>query len=340
MTENNYPRRTLIIAEAGVNHNGDEALAVRLIDAAAQAGADVIKFQTFRAASLVSADAPKAPYQQLATTSGESQYEMLRRLELSPEAHRRLVAHCAARSIEFLSTGFDIPSVDFLLGLGVARIKVPSGEITNLPYLQHVGRSGKPIILSTGMSTLDDVAAALQVLEEVGVSRAQLTILHCTTAYPTPMSEVNLRAMTTLAASFGVRVGYSDHTAGNEVPVAAVALGATVIEKHLTLDRRLPGPDHAASIEPDELRALVSAIRRVETALGSAVKAPTTSERINMVAARKSIVAARTIAAGELLSDDNLTAKRPGDGLSPMRWREVVGRIAHRKYDADEQIEL
>lgn len=333
-------RRTLVIAEAGVNHNGDIGLACKLIDAAARAGADMVKFQSFRADSLVTRGARKAGYQELQTGADESQLDMLRRLELDEQSHLRLLAHCQERSIGFLSTGFDTQSVDLLLKLGIDWLKVPSGEITNLPYLRHIGGAGKKIILSTGMSDLDEVGQALSALETAGSPRAAITVLHCTTEYPAPMASVNLRAMLTLRDTFGVSVGYSDHTQGIEVAVAAVALGARVIEKHFTLDRSLPGPDHQASLEPDELSEMVSAIRNVEVALGDGVKRANKVEIGNRAVARKSLVALRPIRRGEYFSADNVTAKRPGTGLSPMRWDEVMGRMAPREFKVDEMIEL
>jgi N,N'-diacetyllegionaminate synthase len=331
--------RTLIIAEAGVNHNGDMGLARQLIDAAAAAGADLVKFQTFSADRLVTRAAAKARYQEAGSDAGESQHAMLRKLELTPAMHEELMAHCRSRGIGFFSTAFDLESVDLLASLGLDRFKVPSGELTNLPYLRRIGRHGKPVIVSTGMASLGEVDAALAVLEDAGVGKRDLTVLHCTTEYPTAMADVNLRAMSAMAAAFGVAVGYSDHTAGIEVPIAAVALGATVIEKHFTIDRTLAGPDHKASLEPAELRAMVSAIRHVEAALGDGVKRRRPSEAGNAAVARKSIVARRAIRKGELLDESNLTVKRPGTGISPMRWDEIIGRVADRDYVADELIE-
>jgi N,N'-diacetyllegionaminate synthase len=332
--------RVLIIAEAGVNHNGDMALARQLIDAAADAGADLVKFQTFNANRLVTRSAKKADYQSQATGASESQHDMLRRLELSESMHHGLIAHCATRNIGFFSTGFDHESIDMLLGLGQQIFKIPSGEITNLPYLRHVAASGKPLILSTGMATLGDIEAAIDALEQAGAPRSELTVLHCTTEYPTPMEEVNLRAMQSIGAAFGVATGYSDHTPGIEVAIAAVAMGATVIEKHFTLDRTLPGPDHQASLEPDELKAMVSAIRNIEIALGDGVKRLTPSEARNKPVARKSLVASEPIKAGEPFGAHNLVAKRPGTGISPMRFDEVAGRRAPRDFAEDELIEL
>ena len=332
--------RTLIIAEAGVNHNGDLALARQLIDAAAVAGADLVKFQTFTADRLATRTAQKADYQNRTTTSTESQHEMLSRLELTDAMHHELIAHCATRKIGFFSTGFDIESVDLLVRHGQNHFKIPSGEITNLPYLRHIGRLGKSVILSTGMANLGEIEAAIDALEAAGTPRAMLTVLHCTTEYPTPMAEVNLRAMLSIHAAFGVAVGYSDHTQGIEVAIAAVAMGATVIEKHFTLDRNLPGPDHKASLEPAELNALVAAIRNIEVALGDGIKRLTTSEARNRPVVRKSLVASRAIKSGALFTAENITAKRPATGISPMRWDEVIGKTALRDFGPDELIVL
>jgi len=332
--------RTLIIAEAGVNHNGDLRLARQLIDAAAQAGADLVKFQTFSSDRQVTRTAKKVGYQAHTTDSEESQYEMLRRLELTEDMHRELISHCAARNIGFFSTGFDIESVDLLRSLGQDRFKIPSGEITNLQYLRHIGQLGKPVILSTGMATLGEIEAAIDSIERAGTARAQITVLHCTTEYPTPMNEVNLIAMQCIQTAFGVAVGYSDHTQGIEVAIAAVAMGACVIEKHLTLNRDLPGPDHKASLEPEELKTMVAAIRNVEVALGDGIKRLTPSEARNKQFVRKSLVAIQAIKAGEVFSAENITTKRPGTGISPMRWDEVMGRAAPRDFVKDELIVL
>lgn len=332
--------RTTIIAEAGVNHNGDVTLAKRLIDVAAEAGADFVKFQTFRADRIVTPGALKAEYQMRETSAAETQYDMLHRLELSKEAHLELIAHCNSKGIRFFSTGFDPESVTMLSELGLECFKVPSGEITNLPYLRHVGHFGKPVILSTGMSSLNEIGAALDVLEQAGVAHDQITVLHCNTEYPTPMADVNLRAMLTIRDAFDVAIGYSDHTLGLEVPVAAVALGATVIEKHFTLDRAMPGPDHKASLESGELKAMVTAIRNIELAMGDGIKRPSASESKNMAVARKSLVAARAIRAGEPFTESNITVKRPGTGLSPMCWDRVLHLAAPRDFAADELIEL
>ena len=331
---------TLIIAEAGVNHNGDMAMAKQLIDAAASAGADLVKFQTFSANRLVTHTAKKADYQAQTTGGDESQHGMLRRLELSEAMHHDLIAHCVTRNIGFFSTGFDIDSINLLVSLGQDHFKIPSGELTNLPYLRHIGQLNKALILSTGMATLGDIEAAIDALEQAGTPRSKITVLHCTTEYPTPMAEVNLRAMQSIQSAFGVAVGYSDHTQGIEVAIVAVAMGATVIEKHFTLDRTLPGPDHQASLEPAELKAMVTAIRNIEVALGDGIKRLTPSEARNKPVARKSIFASQPIKAGERFTPQNITTKRPGTGISPMRWDEVLGRSAIRNFAADELIEL
>ena len=332
------PQRTLVIAEAGVNHNGDLQLAKQLVDAAAAAGADVVKFQTFQANQLATEHAEQAAYQQQALGQTESQLTMLQQLELKPQQHGLLIEHCQRRGIEFLSTAFDPPSIQLLASLQLKRWKVPSGEITNLPYLRKIGAMGQPVILSTGMANLGEIEAALAVLEQAGTPRSQVTVLHCTTEYPAPPEEVNLRAMQTIAQAFGVAVGYSDHTEGITVPIAAVAMGATVIEKHLTLDRNLPGPDHKASLQTDDFAAMVCGIRTIEQALGDGIKRPTPCEQANLPVVRKSLVAARPIRAGELFSEANLTAKRPGTGISPMQWDGWIGRPASRDFAADELI--
>jgi len=333
--------KTLIIAEAGVNHNGDMALAKELIAAAAEAGADLVKFQTFIAANIISRSAPKAEYQKGATDPQESQQEMVRKLELTRENHLELIAECKKQGIGFFSTAFDQDSIDLLEELdGSDIVKVPSGELTNLPYLRYLTRHGKHVLLSTGMANLGEIEAAINVVEQAGTPRDKITVLHCTTEYPTPMDDVNLHAMVNIGKAFGVSVGYSDHTPGIEVPIAAVALGATVIEKHFTLDRTLPGPDHRASLEPDELKVMVQGIRNIEKALGDGIKRPSPSELKNKPIARKSLVAARPIRAGEAFSEDNLMAKRPGTGISPMQWDEVIGRTAPRDFSEDELIEL
>lgn len=333
--------RTLIIAEAGVNHNGNPDLAFKLVDAARAAGADVVKFQAFKAEAVISARAPKAGYQMRTTDPAESQLDMARRLELAPEVFRELAAHCRKLGLVFLATPFDLGSIDLLAGLKLELVKIPSGEITNLPYLRKIGALDWEIILSTGLSTLDEVGEALGILEAAGAPRARITLLHCTTEYPAPFAEANLRAMDTMRQAFpGLKgVGYSDHTPGIAVSVAAAALGATVIEKHFTLDKNMEGPDHKASLEPPELAALARSIREVEAALGDGLKAPSASEIKNLPIVRKSLVASRAIKAGETFTEDNLTVKRPGTGLSPRLWDSVLGSCARRDYAPDEVLD-
>ena len=320
--------KTLIIAEAGVNHNGNIATAKKLIDAAVAADVDYVKFQTFKAAKLVSPSAKKADYQNKnAGSEDNSQFNMLKKLELSHEDHVELMAYCKSKNIEFFSTAFDTETVDYLDNLGLALFKVPSGEITNYPYLRAIAKTGKPVILSTGMCTEQDIKSAVDVIIKFGVNKKDITILHCNTEYPTPMKDVNLKAMLTIGKAFNVEIGYSDHTLGIEVPIAAVAMGATVIEKHFTLDRTLPGPDHAASLEPDELKAMVTAIRNIEQAnSGSGEKVPSESEKKNMAIARKSIHFLKPVVAGEEIKESDLIALRPGGGISPMKWEEVIGK--------------
>lgn len=331
-----------IIAEAGVNHNGSLDLALQLVDAAASAKADAVKFQTFKAEKLVSRHAPKAAYQKANTAAAESQLEMIRKLELSESDHLVVLKRCKERGIMFLSTPFDQESMAFLHSLNLPLFKIGSGEITNLPYLRAIAAYGLPLILSTGMSTLAEVRAALSALEQAGLDRGKVTLLHCNTEYPTPDADVNLKAMLTLQAAFPdvAGVGYSDHSQGFLACLAATALGATVIEKHFTLDRNLPGPDHKSSLEPAELAELVLSIRRIETMLGSGLKEPSNSERPNMIVARKSLVAARPIQKGEPFTPENISAKRPGNGLSPMLWDSVIGQAAPRDFEPDELIEL
>lgn len=331
---------TFIIAEAGPNHNGDIMLAKKLIDIAVAADADVVKFQTFKTNKVVTADARKADYQIANTGSNESQAAMLKKLELSPETHRELIAHCRQRDIMFMSTPFDLDSIDLLCGFGLETFKIPSGEITNLPYLRKLGALRKRLIMSTGMADMDEVKAALNVLVASGTPKDDIVVLHCHTDYPTAMENVNLRAMCTIRDTLGVNVGYSDHTLGIEVPIAAVALGAMVIEKHFTLDRQMVGPDHKASLEPRELKAMVEAIRNIEKALGDGVKKRTVVEREIMAIARKSIVAERDIHAGKIFTEENITTKRPGTGISPMKWDMVIGKTAKRDFITDEAIEL
>ena len=330
-----------VIAEAGVNHNGSMDLAKRLIDAAADAGVDYVKFQTFKAENLVTKYAKKAIYQQQNMNSpDDSQYQMLKKLELSKEQHYILMDYCKQCGVNFFSTAFDLESIDFLSSLNLGLWKIPSGEITNYPYLKRIARENQPVILSTGMSTIKDIDAAVNVLVKHGTDKQKITVLHCNTQYPTPMQDVNLLAMQTIAKEIGVKIGYSDHTLGIEIPIAAVALGATIIEKHFTLDRNMEGPDHKASLEPRELKAMVDAIRNVEKALGSSEKIISSSESGNKDVARKSIVAAKFIAKGETLTEENLTVKRPGNGISPMEWDDVIGKTAKRNFEEDELIDL
>ena len=333
--------KVLIIAEAGVNHNGDITLAKKLINESKKAGADYVKFQTSKSPnSVISKFAQMAEYQKKNTGKDESQLDMVKNLVLSYDDFVELKNYSDEIGIKFMSTPFDLSSVDFLNSIGMDYMKIPSGEITNMPYLRKIAKLGLPVIMSTGMSTLGEIEAALNILESNGLALEKISLLHCNTEYPTPYSDVNLRAMVTMKEHFGTKVGYSDHTRGIEVPIAAVALGATVIEKHFTLDRNMPGPDHKASLEPDELKAMVSAIRNIEKALGSAEKKVTDSERKNIAIARKSIVAAKDIRKGELLTEENITVKRPGTGISPMRWEEVLGTKAVRDFMEDELIEL
>lgn len=332
--------RTLIIAEAGVNHNGDIELAKKLISAAKEAGADIVKFQSFKTNNLVTKTADKASYQKENTDANESQYAMIRKLELSRAEHEVLIEECRRHGISFLSTAFDTDSFDMLVELGLDQVKIPSGELTNLPFLRYTTRLGMPVMLSTGMATLGEIEAALEAIEKVGTARHLITVLHCTTEYPTPMDDVNLLAMVNMKAALGVEIGYSDHTPGIEVPIAAVALGATVIEKHFTLDRGLPGPDHKASLEPHELKAMVDGIRNIERALGDGIKRPTLSELKNKPVARKSIIASRSIRAGETFTLENISTMRPGTGLSPMLWDQVIGRQATCDFAPNELIRL
>lgn len=329
-----------IIAEAGVNHNGSVDTARKMIEAAAEAGADFVKFQTFKTEELVTVSADKAEYQKNLTDVGESQFEMLRKLELDRDTHEELIRHCKKKGIRFLSTAFDHKSIDLLDELDISLFKIPSGEITNLPYLRHVGRKGKPVIMSTGMALLDEVRAALNVLLEAGAERDRITVLHCNTEYPTSMKDVNLKVMLTMRDELGVAVGYSDHTLGIEIPIAAVTLGASVIEKHFTLDRTLPGPDHSASLESEELKAMVVAIRNIEKAMGSGEKNLSTGEIKNISTVRKSIVAKNPIKKGDRFSEDNLTVKRPGTGISPMEWDNILGKESETSFRPDDLIQL
>ncbi len=330
--------RILIIAEAGVNHNGDLDIAYRLVDEAVKAGADIVKFQTGIPEKLISRFAEKAEYQKVTTGSSESQLDMVRKLMLPFEDFRLLKKYCEEKNIIFLSTPFDLSSIDFLEELGCDMWKIPSGEITNYPYLVKIAKTKKDILLSTGMSTLEEVRETYDLLKKEGAKK--ITLLHCTTEYPAPVGEVNLRAMQTLASEFGCDAGYSDHTEGIEIPIAAAAMGARVIEKHFTLDKNMEGPDHKASLEPDELAAMVRGIRKVEQAFGNGIKVPSPAEEKNKAIARKSIVAAKDIKAGDVLDESNLTVKRPGNGISPMEWNKVIGTKAVRDFKEDELITL
>ena len=334
--------KAIIIAEAGVNHNGDIELAKKLIDVAVEAGVDYVKFQTFKSESLVSKFAKKAAYQIENTKDAvESQLQMLKKLELSNSQHFELVQYCNNKNISFFSTAFDLESLSFLKELGLNIVKIPSGEITNLPYLRKAAALFKEVIISTGMSSMVEIEEALDVFLQAGIKKNDITILHCNTEYPTPMSDVNLNAMLTIKKMFGVKVGYSDHTMGIEVPIAAVAMGGTMIEKHFTLDRSLPGPDQLASLEPDELKNMVHSIRNIEEAIrGKGIKEPSKSEIKNISIARKSIVAKTSIQKGDRFTEFNITTKRPGMGLSPMKWDEVIGKIAVKDFDEDELITL
>ncbi len=338
--------KVLVIAEAGVNHDGDLTKAMQLIDAAADSGADVVKFQTFKAQHLVTTEAELAQYQRrvsahhIGEPDSNSQLRLLEKLQLTREDHTKLKEHCDRRGIEFFSTAFDLGSLDLLMEMGARRVKIPSGEITNLPYLRKVATFNCDVIMSTGMADLSEVADAINCLEAAGLPKSKITVLHCTTEYPAPIEDVNLRAMVTMRETFGLRVGYSDHTEGIDVPIAASALGAAVIEKHFTLDQKASGPDHAASIEPPELKRMVQGIRRIELALGSEKKKCTSSERQNLPLVRKSIVAAKAIRKGELFSEENLTVKRPASGISPMLWDSVIGKQASRSFAPDEQIQI
>lgn len=334
-------KHVIIIAEAGVNHNGSLIIAKQLVDKAVETGVDIIKFQTFKSEKLVSKTARQAEYQQRNIgKNDESQLEMLKKLELSPSDHEELIAYCKEKNIRFFSTAFDMDSIEYLHSLNLGIWKIPSGEITNYPYLRKIAQYHEPVILSTGMCELSDIESALNVLLEFGVQKEKITVMHCNTEYPTPYNDVNLKAMLEIGEKFGVAIGYSDHTKGVEVPIAAVALGATIIEKHFTLDRNMEGPDHKASLEPDELKNMVSCIRNIEQALGDGHKSVTASERKNIEIARKSIVAACAIKKGEILTENNLMVKRPGNGISPMHWNEVVGTIAIKDFEEEEEITI
>ena len=332
--------KVLIIAEAGVNHNGSLDLAKKLVDEGKKAGVDIVKFQLAIPELLVSRTAKMAEYQIVNTGKEESQLKMLKKISLTFDEHKELMKYCQDNGVPYLCTPFDLPSIDFLHANGHNTWKIPSGEITNFPYLRKIASFNGDVIMSTGMCSLQDIECALNTLVQFGQNKSKITLLHCNTEYPTPYQDVNLKAMLEIGEKFGVNIGYSDHTKGIEVPIAAVALGATVIEKHFTLDRNMEGPDHKASLEPDELKAMVCAIRNIEQALGSGHKTISESERKNIEIARKSIVAACPIKTGELLTEDNLTVKRPGNGISPMRWNEILGKRAIRNFEEDEQIEL
>ena len=332
--------KTLIIAEAGVNHNGSVEIAKRMIDAATNAGADAVKFQTFKAEKVVSKFASKAEYQKETTQRDESQLEMIKKLELGPNAHKELIDYCRKNGVLFLSSPFDLESIELLDTLGLSMLKIPSGEITNLPYLKKIGSLKKKIVLSTGMSDLREIGDALSILTHAGTAKEDITVLHCNTEYPTPYEDVNLRAMLTIKETFKIKVGYSDHTPGIEVSIAAAALGATVIEKHFTLNKSMEGPDQKASLEPGKLKAMVQAIRNVEKSLGDGTKKPSRSELKNIAAIRKSILAARNIREGEIFTEGNLAAKRPGEGISPMEWDKVIGQTAKRNFEDGQLIEL
>jgi len=327
-----------IIAEAGVNHNGSIELAFKLIDAAVESGADAVKFQTFKAENLVSKNTQKAEYQKQTTNPLESQLDMLKKLELDVDVHKKLIKYCNAKGILFLSSPFDHDSIDLLNELGIEVFKIPSGEITNLPYLRRIGSLAKQVILSTGMSTLKEVGDALAILVDSGTKKENITVLHANTMYPTPMEDVNLNAMKTIKKEFDVAVGYSDHTLGIEVDIAAVAMGASIIEKHFTIDKTMDGPDHKSSLEPEELKSMVVAIRNIEKALGVYEKKPSPSESVNMKVARKSIVASQNIRKGEGLTENNITVKRPGSGISPMKWDDIIGTVATKDYKIDNLI--
>jgi len=334
-------KSTLIIAEAGVNHNGSIEIAKQLIDVAAESGVDYVKFQTFKAEKVISKNAVKAEYQIVNTENeSESQLDMVKKYELDKDTHIELINYCNTKSVKFLSSPFDLESIDLLADLGINLFKIPSGEITNLPYLKKIASLKKEVIISTGMCNLSDIETALEILTSNGASRELITVLHCNTEYPTPFEDVNLLAMNTIKEAFKVNVGYSDHTLGIEVPIAACALGACVIEKHFTLDKNMEGPDHVASLEPKELKAMVTGIRNIDLALGNGIKEPSNSERKNIAIARKSIVAAIDIKEGDVISEENITIKRPGNGISPLLWESLLGKTAGRNFAADELLEV
>ena len=333
-------KKTIIIAEAGVNHNGDIELAKKLIDVASEAGADYVKFQTFKTELTISKNAQKAGYQKATTDDEGTQFEMVKKLELDEATHIELIKYCKSKRIKFLSSPFDLASINLLFDLGVELYKIPSGEITNYPYLRKVAQKRLPVIMSTGMANLSEIEQALDILLNYGLKRNAVTVLHCNTEYPTPICDVNLKAMLTIKEAFKVNVGYSDHTLGIEIPIAAVALGATVIEKHFTLDKTMEGPDHKASLEPKELKEMVKCIRNIEIAMGNGIKKPSGSEKKNIPVVRKSIIASKKILKGEVLSEENITSKRPGTGISPMRWKEILGRTVEKEFKPDDLIEI
>ncbi len=332
--------KTIIIAEAGVNHNGSIENAKNLVDVAEQAGADYVKFQTFKAENIVTVNADKANYQKSLTGIEESQFEMIKKLELDKDAHIKVMKHCEGKNVKFLSTPFDNDSIQMLLNLKIPFFKIPSGEITNLPFLECIGSHGLPIVMSSGMSSLKEVSDAVQVLTSAGAEKDSITILHCNTEYPTPMRDVNLNAMLTIKNELNVKVGYSDHTLGIEIPIAAVAMGASIIEKHFTLDKNLPGPDHAASLEPDELKAMVKGIRNIEIAFGDGKKKPSLSEKKNLPIVRKSIVAKTKIKKGDIFTEGNMSTKRPGTGISPMNWYELINKKSKKSFNPDDLIDI
>jgi len=335
------PKKVLIIAEAGVNHNGDINLAKKLIDKAAEAGADLVKFQTFKAEDIVSKNAQKADYQKKNIDSSDNtQFKMLKDLELSHENHQELLEYCKKKGVGFFSSAFDVKGIDYLNELGLELVKIPSGEVTNYPYLKRISELGHPVILSTGMSNLEDISKALEILEK-GIDKKDITVLHCNSEYPTPAKDVNLKAMKTISEEFDVAVGYSDHTLGIEVPIAAVALDATVIEKHFTLDRNMPGPDHVASLEPKELKEMVKAIRKIEKAIsGSGLKEPSESEQKNRLIARKSIFTAKNLSAGSIIAESDIKCLRPGDGISAMEWNSVIGKTVLKDLEEGHKLTL
>ena len=328
----------LIIAEAGVNHNGSLDLAKKLIDAACSVGADAVKFQTFKATNLATKNSQKAAYQKRTTNKEETQFDMLKKLELDKKNHEELIDYCKNKKIIFLSSPFDIESIDLLNDLGLKIFKIPSGEITNLPYLKHIGKFNKRIILSTGMSNIDEIKSALDILMNSGTKKNNITILHANTEYPTPMKDVNLKAMVSIGKEFDIKFGYSDHTMGIEVDIAAVAMGATCIEKHFTLNSNMKGPDHKASLEPSQFKEMVEKIRNIELALGDGIKKPSQSEIQNIDIVRKSIVAKTKINKGDILNENNLTTKRPGNGINPMKWDELIGTKSKKDYNEDDLI--